>query len=289
MTTHKSNPMGRMHLNQRGFTLIELMIAGMVFLTAVGVLLGILARNEDAREKTYNVIEARQNARASLDFLVREIRMAGSGLAIPVVTSTASGDSLTLYPVNPDSTADGSGSLTILGQFDDVETTLSAVMLQPSTTIEVNSAADFVVGDLIAVTNGPFANLFQITGIEGTNIYHGTGSTYNIISGHSHWPPGGYPVNSQVIKMQLVNYYIDNSDSSCTRIVRKVEGEDPRVISDYVQSLEVQYEIKDHTIHSFPPDPSLIESVILTIEASSDSSSAKPTARLSSTAKPRCL
>ncbi len=285
MTRHESRFTHRMRLNEHGFTLIEVMIAGLVFVTVIGVLMGILGRNEQSRDKTYNAVEARQNARSALDFLIREIRMAGSGLAIPIVTSDASGDSLTLYPVNPDT----SGNLTILGQLDDVETSLRQPMLLPQNAIEVHSNDGFEVGALVAVTSGPFANLFQITGIEGRDLFHDTSSPYNIVSGHSHWPPGGYPVNSQVIKMQMVSYYIDTSDSNRSSIMRHVEGQEPRVISDHVRHLELQYGLKDQTIVTYPSNPSLIESVILTIEASSDSSLDKPTTRLSSTAKPRCL
>ncbi|MFH1313145.1 MAG: prepilin-type N-terminal cleavage/methylation domain-containing protein [Candidatus Eisenbacteria bacterium] len=276
---------------QKGLTLIELMVATLVFVTAVGVLMSILARNEEARETSYYVLESRQSARSALEFMVSEIRMAGSGFIASVVTSDAAGDSVILHPVNPELVGGNPEKITVLGKFTDLETTLDAPMPGASTAIKVASLNGFEVGDLVVVRSGMAANLFEVTGISYSTgqLLHDLTSPYNWPGGHRPWPPGGYDSGSQVFKANLVTYYVDRSDASRTVVMRQDGSQPPRVIGDHIDLLEMQYELQDKTAVAMPVDPSLIRQVTVTIEASSDEPSKRHVTRLVSAAKPRCL
>ncbi len=63
--------------NEKGFTLIELMISVAIFSLVVGAAYAVF----DSQQKTHNiqqqVVDVQQDLRAGMDFLVREIRMAG--------------------------------------------------------------------------------------------------------------------------------------------------------------------------------------------------------------------
>jgi prepilin-type N-terminal cleavage/methylation domain-containing protein len=277
--------------HQAGFTLIELMVASAVFVTVIGVLLAFLGRDERAREVTYHVAESRQSARSALEFMVSEIRMAGSGVSVPVVTSVASGDSLILYAVTPDTIGGRPEKITILGQFGGVETTVREKMLDASSVIEVESTDGFADGDLVVITNNSFADLFEVTQVltGSENLEHNATSSYNQPGGHKPWPPGGYDVGSRVFKADLVSYYVDRQDTTCLSIMRQVGAQDPRIVSEYINVLELRYELGDGTVVTMPGDPSLIRRVMITIEAASNEDSRQHVTRLMSAAKPRCL
>jgi len=277
--------------NDRGFTLIELMVASITMMVALGVLISFLRRDERARQVSTHVIESRQNARCALDFIVSEIRMAGSGVSIPVVTSTSSGDSVILYPVTPDSIDGRYEMFTLLEKSGDSETTLNSGMVDASSIIAVVDTTGFVEGDLIAVTNGSFANLFEITAVDGgaRQFAHDASASYNQAAGHRPWPPGGYAVGSRVVKMDVITYYLDRADSTCPTIMRQVGVDEPRVISDFITAMELRYELQDLTIVTMPSDPMLIKNVIVTIEAASIEPGGRHVTRLVSSAKPRCM
>jgi Tfp pilus assembly protein PilW len=257
---------------EKGLTLVELMIATLVLAATIGVLLSILARNEEARKSSYYVLESRQSARSTLEFMVSEIRMAGSGFIASVVTSSAAGDSVILHAVNPELVDGRPEKIAVLGKFSDVQTTLVGPMPVAGTAIKVASISGFQVGDLVVVRSGLSANLFEVTGVSGAA-----------------GPPGGYDSGSQVFKANLITYYLDRSDTSCTVLMRQDGSQTPRIIGDHIDLLEIEYELQDQTVVAMPGDPSLIRQVTLTIEASSDEPSKRHMTRLVSAAKPRCL
>ena len=277
--------------NETGFTLIELLIAATVFVIAIGTLLGILRKNEAAREMSYYVLESRQNARAALEFIVGDIRMAGSGIPTQVVTSTAAGDSMILYGITPDSTSSAPNRVLILGAMSDVRTKIRTQMPNPSAEFNVESTDGFEVGDLAVVTYGVWANLFQLTHVQDAalKLQHNPTSPFNLPGGHNIFPPSGYPPGSDIYKVDLITYYVDSTDADCPLLMRQDGTRQPRVVCEYINSLEFGYVLVDQTVVDRPPDPSLIRRVVVTIEAASSEKSKKHVTRLVSSAKPRAL
>ncbi|MGQ9604014.1 MAG: PilW family protein [bacterium] len=276
---------------ERGFTLIELLVTSVIFITVLGVILGFVGSARRARDISSSVLESRQNARSSLDFIISEIRMAGTSISIPIVTSNDDEDSVILYPVTPELVDGRPEKITVVGKFEDVETTLRDQMPNPSAVLKVNSTDGFEEGDLAIVTNGSFANLFQITGVNHSSkmLQHNPSSPYNLPGGHRPWPPSGYAEGSRVFKVALITYYVDRSDSSCNYLMRQKTPDDPRVLSEFVEDFELSYELRDGTITSDPEDPLMIRKVIVTLEAASREKSKIHTTRLLSAARPRCL
>ncbi len=277
--------------NERGFTIVELIVATCVFVIAVGTLLAFLARNERARAVTYDVLEARQNARCALEFIISDLRMAGSGIPTGVVTSTASGDSTIFYPITPDTVNGHPEKITILGAMSGIETTLRESMPNASSELKVESTDGFEIGDLVVVTNGAFANLFEVTQVQPSalKIQHNPTSPYNQPGGHRPWPPGGYPPGSRLVKINLITYYVDRSDTLCPKLMRVDGTHDPRVISEYVEELTFNYELQDHTVVTMPLDPMLIRRVIVTISTGSRGLVGTHLVRMTSAARPRCM
>lgn len=108
--------------NQRGFTLVELLISVAILAIITGAIITLVAKNQEryAAEEDYNVTV--QNARGALDLISRYIRQAGNNPQAAVfVPFSSDGASLTMRSdltgsknaANPlDATGDPDGQLT---------------------------------------------------------------------------------------------------------------------------------------------------------------------------------
>ncbi|MCF8040027.1 MAG: prepilin-type N-terminal cleavage/methylation domain-containing protein [Desulfohalobiaceae bacterium] len=127
----------------KGFTLTELLIAMTISLLILASLGTIFL----SQLKTYNVqeqlIEMTQNARAAMDFMSREIRMAGYGVPksnlscwIDWVAGVTMSKAVT---IEDGSGASGSDIIHIAACFDGPASTLSSAVSAGSTTLQVQS------------------------------------------------------------------------------------------------------------------------------------------------------
>ncbi|MBW2558494.1 MAG: prepilin-type N-terminal cleavage/methylation domain-containing protein [Deltaproteobacteria bacterium] len=79
--------------SDRGFTLIELLIAMAVGLVLLGAMYGVFTMHNKTFGTQEQIAEMQQNARAAMDMMTREIRMAGynpAGIAFDGITYSAS-------------------------------------------------------------------------------------------------------------------------------------------------------------------------------------------------------
>lgn len=81
--------MGRIKIQQKGFTLLELLVTLSIFLIILAAVYVMYVVNQTTYTRGENKVEVQQNARVSLEMMAREIRMAGydPSLAIPGQTS----------------------------------------------------------------------------------------------------------------------------------------------------------------------------------------------------------
>jgi len=93
--------MGKIH-NQRGFTLLEMLISSAIFATVLIAIYTMHITNQDTSTRGVNKIEVQQNARVAKERMLREIRMAGydpsgaiSAQATPAAVQVATGNTIT--------------------------------------------------------------------------------------------------------------------------------------------------------------------------------------------------
>jgi prepilin-type N-terminal cleavage/methylation domain-containing protein len=74
-------------LSQKGFTIIELMVALVLSFILIGAVYGTFTSQQKAYTVQDQVAEMQQNARMAMNILVRDIRMAGYGMPDTGVSS----------------------------------------------------------------------------------------------------------------------------------------------------------------------------------------------------------
>jgi prepilin-type N-terminal cleavage/methylation domain-containing protein len=208
-------------MKQRGFTLVELMIAlALSSIVAAGVLFLTRAQLR-AYDLNDGIVRAQQNARVGLEYIETQLRRACAGVAhgsvgvnVPGVTpsvqscvqwwdnAAASGSTFT-------SSGTRSDALTIIyatmNNNNTYATTTAAVAGGTSPTVTVNDTTGFTIGDYVLITdfNVGNGNLYKIVSITaGTNPL-GFGTIGTPVNGASFTPGSG----NAVLKAQSLSFY----------------------------------------------------------------------------------
>ncbi len=262
--------MNNLYLNtkRQGFTLIEVMIAmllGGVLLTGV---LQIFISTKQTYRLQDNLSRMQENGRFAMDFISRDIRMAGfwgcagtptienklnSDAAFDSFNTVISGD-------NNDSTNDpeiwnGTDSITLRGASGSgIGLTAPAVNLTAPFSVTNNSGlAD---NDFVVISNCTSGDIFQITDIPGGNtIAHGPGNAGELGNSSTQlgWgvppappaPPATdanfYDTTAQIYKLNFVTYLIGTGSGGRPALFRHVNGGPSQELVEGVENMQILY------------------------------------------------
>ena len=178
---------------KRGFTLIELLISMVVGIIVLGAMVSTFIIQRKSYDVQEQITEMIQNARAAMDIMSREIRMAGyqvEGSAI----------------INP-----GSSAITFLGDVDsDVITAIHtnpASASQTSISVNLSDRDDYVAStDYIFISDGTQSEFVQV---DDSDPYSTSGEpdTINLSAGLTH----SYAVGSLVQTVEQITYQLDGT------------------------------------------------------------------------------
>lgn len=246
-----------------GFSLVELMVAIVLLSAVVGTVMSMLMNVQRSWSVSRDQMVSQQNERAGVELMVRDIRMAGTGFAGRPLT-TGGVPHHVIYPLEPRPGTGSGDTLIVTAGFSGVRSSTSAAMGSPSDALKVASVTGFSLNDLVVVTNGVEANMFQVTAVDGnTNtLGHSESSPYNLAADHTLWPAQGYPVGSTVAQVGRVFYWVDDT-GTVPKLRRQRGGETPLTVAANVTGMRFRYLCADGSLSSSPSDPSLIRSVLL--------------------------
>ena len=248
---------------QGGFTLVEMMVTLVITALIITFLVRSMLNVQQSWSRSEDRVDATQNTRAALDTMVRDLRMAGSGFGGRPVTTGGVPDNL-VYPCRPAPGGADADTLYLTGSLAGVEAVSVGALGGPSDGLFVTDTDGFAAGDLVVVTNGVDANMFEVTGVVAAtgSLEHSGISSFNDPLGHVRWPNGGYPAGSTVVQVQRVTYWVSDEDEG-HRLMRRVGDETPLPVAFGVQDLRIRYGLADGTVTADPADPTLIRSVFL--------------------------
>ncbi len=236
----------------RGFSLIELMVAmviGLLILAAVSTILVNSKKNYTTQD---SLARLQENARFTIQFLTRDIRMAGyygcghditkiathlnsgSGFSFDFNNPLIGFDNINTawYPagtspvLNPPM-APNTDAIAIRLLDTSSQIQLTSSMPQASSDLKLSSIAGLNVGDILMLTDCSGADLFQITNMNSSNlnVVHNTGTGTPGNAGKMSKP---YSPPASVMKFNTLVYYIGISPTtSSLTLYRQLLVTDP--------------------------------------------------------------
>lgn len=157
---------------QAGFTLVELMIALVIFSVAVAGILSVAVSLTNGFREQRQAIAAQDAVRSPLDMIADALRQVSPGVSDPSKvydTSTCTQGAVTVI-----NSSTGPDTLDIIYAAGGVVTTATAASTQAGTTLPVVSGANFAVGDYAMITNFSEGYVVQLTAVTATSITYGT-------------------------------------------------------------------------------------------------------------------
>jgi len=238
--------------NTRGVSLVEVMIA----LVLTGIVTIAIMNTYVTQHENYlvqdDVVNMQQTARACLDELSKQIRMAGHHvpLGLPAIVAANT---------NPD-------TITITYQGNDCETYLSDPM--PITSAELKCGTDlscFLPDRWVYIyePDSAVGEWFKISEVQ-----NGSGHLQ-----HRYVPKElsrCYGANSQILALNRVKFYIDNiTDPANPQLMIQLGGEPAVPYAEHIPDLQFRYRLTNGSIVDVPVLVNDIREVLITISAGS--------------------
>lgn len=225
-----------------GFTLVELMVAMVLSLVVIGGALMVYMSSSAsyrAQEATARMMES---GRTAVELISRDLRMAEYWKCIGWQAANLSNhlpyQQRGIYSVNGASGAPD--TLRMLQALDEttVTTTADVTLTEvdnsgatpvfTSNDIEVSDGSGFSGGDIIVINDCAKGDVFTITGVSGNTLSHNCQSCAET-----------YRQGSEVLRVEDVQYYIDDNDRSEPSLFRIVDGGQPEELLEGVEDLQV--------------------------------------------------
>ncbi len=233
---------------EAGVSLMEAMTA--LFLTGlvVAAVFGAYINQHKNMMIQDGIINMQQNARAAIDELARFIRMAGHFVPLGV-------DPITSVNANPD-------TIEITFAIDDRTATLQYDMVSESGPLrcdgeELSFLNGYSIGYIFDPDSGG-GEFFRIGEVQDSPKQIAL-NTYMLTK--------RYRKGSQIMALQRIKYYVDNSDTTHPNLMMQILGEDPVVYAEYVDDLQFKFRMKNGMVVDVPPIPVETREVMMTVVA----------------------
>ncbi len=234
-------------LNQRGVTIVELMVGLLMtsLITAAGF--AIYLRSHQTYLAQAEVNDLQYRGRDALTEIANHVQMAGHLLPASLSPFQA-------YNTNPD-------SIVIFAQLaDPCQASLVHPMPQPSAELRCDGLdiSCFVDNEWAYIydPNTKTGEFFWITQVQydSSHIQHNTMSLSK-----------AYPAGSEVMKVEFVKYYIDGTDINHPALMVSVNGGTPTTYARDITDLQFIYTMADGSLTSVPINSRLVREVEITL------------------------
>jgi type IV pilus assembly protein PilW len=255
------------HSTQKGFSLVEVMVAIAIGLAMTGIIVNIYSRSSKTAGVTQTLSEIQEQAEVALDTLERDIRMAGylgcnsnlvRGIA-PITTLNNPADYLNNFqqfivgydgtgasfsPAAPSEVTGGTPNASAANDAFTVRIpvgepqALSATMAGVLAPIPLFSVAGFSAGTRAVVSDCTQASIFAVSGLAGTTLQHagGLNSTADL--------QRRFGSDAVVVPFQTVSYYLapGTSGGGLTSLWRRVNlAANSEEVAEGIEQFHVQY------------------------------------------------
>ncbi|MEK7774642.1 MAG: prepilin-type N-terminal cleavage/methylation domain-containing protein [Candidatus Zixiibacteriota bacterium] len=234
--------------NQAGHTLLEVLVA----LLIMGVITTAIFQTYIVQHKNYmaqeNVTNVQQNARAAIQELTRQARMAGYAVpngVQPIRPANA----------NPD-------SLTVTYKSGDCDPSLSVAMASMSDKLQVSTSVSCIQSGQYAYIVHPDSGggeWFQINNVDtlARVIYPALPLSK------------AYTLGTLVVPLQQVTYFVDKSDAASPKLMLLQRGGVAQVFAENIIDLQVTYRMKNGYILDAPINVEDVREILISLSGQS--------------------
>ena len=248
---------------QKGFSLIELMVAITIALIIVGAIGYFYLGTRQAYRSTDNLSQLQENQRVALDVIARDIRMAGymgcvniGGSQLNVIAttppSTTPGTMAQIYKngagwVNPTGIpgiARVAGTDVIEVRFAGASANVQSKMLSVNAQIKIfTNPASFAAGDVLMVSDCSSTDIFKATTVSASTspvtIAHGAGANTAVKLSKI------YDTNATIMAFHDVSYFIGTNPATGNpelyRFDAGIATATPEAIAENVENMQARY------------------------------------------------
>lgn len=207
-------------------TLVEVLLALLLTGIISAAMFRVYINQHHAWIVQDNVIEMQQNARAAIDELTRQIRM--SGYAVPNGLQA-----FDAFNTNPD-------TICIYYKTQMCDAPIEHDMPQPSSELRCDGhdVSCFYAGQFCYIydPNLESGEFFTISHVQtgSAHIQHNT----DVLS-------RSYPAGSQLMSIEMIKYYIDQSDTAHPRLMVQFANQTPQIYAEDIEDLQFTYVLKN--------------------------------------------
>jgi type IV pilus assembly protein PilW len=251
---------------EAGYSLVEVMAAVAILAIAMTAVFATFTSQQKSFTTQGRVAEMQQNLRQAVEYMSRDIRMAGYGIPdnvrIPGTATPAGFTSIRSIFSNDSGT--GPDQIYALYMFDmdnnqRPTTDNGAGVAANAGSVAVSGTTGFLStgGELVLVTDGTSADLYETSAVAGNTLTFGGTYVYN---GNATIHTKTYPTGSTVSKARFVRYYIDSATDPAhpTLMVDRLGGLSPQPLADDIEDMQLTYGLDtnaDGVVESWDPAP----------------------------------
>jgi prepilin-type N-terminal cleavage/methylation domain-containing protein len=218
---------------ERGFTLIELMVATTLMTVLVAMTLQLAFTMVEGFRTQRTALAIERNARGSIDFLAVAVRGASTGVVTGELRDAAGcTDTAAISVVNA---SDGPDRLSVIYALPGALTSTRETVSVGTSQFEVADAAGLAEGDAIILTNTDLGRVIPVTAVTGDRIT----TTPTTCTGLSFpdFPPG-----SLVVRARVAVFYVEAAADGTPMLMMDPDGDGdrtPEPIAEGIEDLQV--------------------------------------------------
>jgi len=218
--------------DERGLTMMELLVAMALSSLLVVIMFRIFSDQSKSFLENRQAAELQQEMRWAINYLSDRIKLAGNG-----VPPTSYFTVVENFDGGPDYT----DSLAILGCYKNLIVTTDQPMGNEGSQVKVDNTVGMAEGDLAIISDGTFTEVFMITGINSSHLWHDTFLPWNDDKKLDHRYLEG---SSLTIATHYSFFVCDDEDGRLSLLVQTQNYPPQPLISD-VDDFQIRFKMKD--------------------------------------------
>lgn len=245
------------HRDMRGLSLVELMVAMTIGLIILAAISSLFVSSKQTYTAQDSLSRLQENARFAMQFLIKDIRLAGYfGCLNTVDTSTtntalnggtnfnnniffsvegvenASGTWSRSASAIPTAMKAGTDAFAVRFADESAAANIAPGMLNGYSDLNVDSAASFIPNDIVIISDCEGSDVMKITGIAGNTLQHSAGSLRK-----AYEPP------ARIIKITTRQYFVRTKtvDGKPIPVLIREENGTANELVEGIENLQVLY------------------------------------------------